>query len=69
MPRVREVPSSSVNPLTGALSPTYIRFLTQQKALQQVAAVSGAGAAVVEVGGQWFRRWCVPAGRVSAGAT
>lgn len=38
VPRVREVPTTSVNPLTGALSPTYIRFLTQQKALQQVAA-------------------------------
>lgn len=51
VPRVREVPTTSVNPLTGALSPTYIRFLTQQKALQQVAAVSAARAGVgIEVG-------------------
>ncbi|KAG2491067.1 hypothetical protein HYH03_010512 [Edaphochlamys debaryana] len=36
VPRVRAVPASAANPLTGALQPTYIRFLTQPKALQQV---------------------------------
>ncbi|KXZ51828.1 hypothetical protein GPECTOR_11g268 [Gonium pectorale] len=38
VPRIRAVPQSSVNPLTGALSATYIRFLTQSKALSQVAS-------------------------------
>ncbi|EFJ42478.1 hypothetical protein VOLCADRAFT_67034 [Volvox carteri f. nagariensis] len=38
VPRIRAVPQSSVNPLTGSLSATYIRYLTQSKALQQIAA-------------------------------
>ncbi|PNH11476.1 Chlorophyll(ide) b reductase NOL, chloroplastic, partial [Tetrabaena socialis] len=36
VPRIRAVPQSAVNPFTGALSATYIRFLTQSKALQQI---------------------------------
>ncbi|GLC43507.1 hypothetical protein PLESTM_001480600 [Pleodorina starrii] len=39
VPLIRAVPNSSVNPLTGSLSATYIRFLTQSKALQQIARV------------------------------
>ncbi|GLI65934.1 hypothetical protein VaNZ11_009608 [Volvox africanus] len=38
VPRIRAVPQSSVNPLTGTLSATYIRFLTQSKALKQIGA-------------------------------
>ncbi|GIL79095.1 hypothetical protein Vretimale_11 [Volvox reticuliferus] len=36
VPRIRAVPQSSVNPLTGTLSATYIRFLTKSKALKQI---------------------------------
>ncbi|KAG2434566.1 hypothetical protein HYH02_012232 [Chlamydomonas schloesseri] len=38
VPRIRAVPATAASPLTGALQPVYIRFLTQGKALQQVAA-------------------------------
>lgn len=41
VPRIRAVPATAASPLTGALQPVYIRFLTQGKALQRVAAVSG----------------------------
>lgn len=40
MPRVRGVLAAQPNPLTGALPTAYIRFLTQQKALKQIALVS-----------------------------
>lgn len=39
VPRVRAVLSTPPNPLTGALQTSYIRFLTQQKALKQIALV------------------------------
>ncbi|KAG2423632.1 hypothetical protein HXX76_015149 [Chlamydomonas incerta] len=38
VPRIRAVPATAASPLTGALQPVYIRFLTQGKALQRVAA-------------------------------
>ncbi|GFR42669.1 hypothetical protein Agub_g3480 [Astrephomene gubernaculifera] len=38
VPRIRSVPQSCVHPVTGALAPAYIRFLTRDKALRQIAA-------------------------------
>jgi chlorophyll(ide) b reductase len=36
VPRIRAVPSTSINPFTGAISPAYIRFLTKAKAYSQI---------------------------------
>lgn len=38
VPRIRRVPQEpSVSPVTGDLQPTYIQFLTRQKALGKIA--------------------------------
>ncbi|GFH05868.1 uncharacterized protein HaLaN_00402, partial [Haematococcus lacustris] len=36
VPRIRRVPLDSVNPLTGAISPAYIKYLTKGKAYSQI---------------------------------
>ena len=41
MPRVRQVPSGNVNPITGSINSAYVRYLTKGKAFSQIISVRG----------------------------
>ena len=41
VPRVRQVPSGNVNPITGSINSAYVRYLTKGKAFSQIISVRG----------------------------
>ncbi|GAX82933.1 hypothetical protein CEUSTIGMA_g10360.t1 [Chlamydomonas eustigma] len=36
VPRVRRIPQDNINPLTGTVNPSYVQYLTKQKAFSQI---------------------------------